>query len=165
VARAALPRWVAGANPKRTALRVVIMVALAVLVFRYVLLPVRGVGVSMEPTITEGDLLFVSRVTYRFRDPKRGDVVAVRIAGQSVVLVKRIVALPGEQVDFRAGILHIDGAPLAEPYVKNRSDWNLTAGVLGGGEYFVVGDNRAMAMRLHELGAATRQRLIGPKLF
>ncbi len=141
------------------------MVALAVVVFRYVLLPVRGVGVSMEPTITEGDLLFVSRLAYRFRDPKRGDVVAVRIAGQSVVLVKRIVALPGEHVGFRAGILHINGAPLDEPYVRNRSDWDLTEGPLGASEYFVVGDNRGMAMRLHDLGAAPRQRLIGPKLF
>jgi len=160
-----LPRWVAGANPKRTAMRAAVMIGLAFVVFGYLLLPVRGIGISMEPTITQGDLVFISRLSYRFRDPKRGEVVAVRIAGNSVVLVKRIVALPGELVGFRAGILHINGAPLDEPYVKNQSDWDLVDGPLGDGEYFVVGDNRTMPMRLHEMGAASRQRLIGPTLF
>ena len=57
----------------------------AYVVFGHVLLPVRGVGVSMEPTIQQGDLLFISRLSYRFRQPTRGDIVAVRVAGRSVV--------------------------------------------------------------------------------
>ena len=161
----ALPRWFAGVDPKRTAVRIVVMVALAVVVFRYILLPVRGVGISMQPTVEQGDLMLINKVMYRFRDPRRGDVVAVRIAGESVVLVKRIVALPGERVGFHDGVLRIDGQPVEEPYVKYRSDWELRDAALAAGEYFVVGDNRQMPMRLHDLGVARRERLIGPTLF
>lgn len=100
----ALPRWIAGADPKRTAIRVVVLIALSVITFRYVLLPVRGIGISMEPTMTQGDLVFLNKVIYHLREPQRGDVVAVRIAGESVVLVKRIVGLPGEQIGFHEGM-------------------------------------------------------------
>lgn len=84
-----LVRTMVGANPRRTALRVVVLIVSAYIMFGHLLMPIRGFGVSMEPTIEEGDLLFVNRMAYRFRVPQRGDVVAVQIAGRSVVYVKR----------------------------------------------------------------------------
>ena len=161
----ALPPWVAGADQKRTAVRILFLVVVSFITFGYVLLPVRGVGISMEPTMGEGDLVFINKLTYRFREPRRGEIIAVRIADHSVVLVKRIVALPGEHVGFRDGVLRINGEPLEEPYVTHRSDWDLNDAPLAEREYFVVGDNRAMPMRLHDMGVAGRERLIGPKLF
>ncbi len=161
----ALPDWVAGANQKRTAIRIAVIVAFAVILFRYVLLPVRGVGISMEPTMTQGDLVFINKLIYRFRDPQRGEVVAVRIAGASAVLVKRIVALPGERLTFHDGMVRINGELLEEPYVEHRSAWQLPESMLGTGEYFVVGDNRGMPMGLHDMGVARRARLIGPTVF
>ncbi len=89
-----LVRTMAGANPRRTALRVVVLIVSAHIVFGHLLMPIRGFGVSMEPTIEEGDLMFVNRMAHRLRVPERGDVVAVRIAGRSVVYVKRLLGLP-----------------------------------------------------------------------
>ena len=83
-----LARVVAGSNPRRTLIRVGLLIVAAYITFGYVLLPVRGVGVSMQPTIEQGDLLFVNRLSYRFREPAHGDIVAVRIGGRSVVYVK-----------------------------------------------------------------------------
>jgi signal peptidase I len=160
-----LPRWIAGANPRRTLLRVLVLVTVSYIVFGYVLLPVRGVGISMEPTIASGDLIFINRLAYRFRPPRRGDILAVRLAGRSVVYVKRLIALPGERLKIENGAVSINGVYLNEPYARKREDWSLPEVTLGPDDYFVVGDNRSMRMENHEMGTAPLARLIGPKAF
>lgn len=159
------PRWLAGTNPRRTLIRAGLIAGAAYLLFGVVLLPVRGVGISMEPAIQQGDYIFVNRLAYRFRDPRRGDVVAVRIAGRSAVFVKRLLGLPGDQIQFDGGILFVNGEPLDEPYVVKRAPWQLAPVTLAADEYFVVGDNRSMRMDLHEMGTTTRERMIGPQIF
>ena len=165
MARAAVWRLLAGAHPRRTAARAVLLVLAAWLLFGYVLMPVRGVGVSMQPTINPGDLLFINRVAYRFRPPRHGDIVAVRVAGESVVYVKRLLATPGERIAFVDGVLWRNGEPVTEPYVAHRAAWQLAEVTLGDDDYFVVGDNRGMPMAQHDFGTATRARLIGPRAF
>jgi signal peptidase I len=160
-----LPRWIAGANPRRTLIRVLLIVTVAYIVFGHLLLPVRGVGISMEPTIQSGDLIFINRLAYRFREPRRGDIVAVRLVGRSVVYVKRLVALPGDRLKIEAGTLSINGSIYTEPYARKRDDWWLPEVTLGPDEYFVVGDNRSMQIENHDMGTAPLSRLIGPKAF
>jgi signal peptidase I len=160
-----LPRWLAGENPRRTALRAAVLIGLAYLTFGHVLMPVRGAGISMSPTIASGELIFINRLTYRFREPRRGDVVAVRMAGRSVVYVKRLLALPGDRVKIEASAVSINGEWINEPYAHKRDDWWLAEATLGTDEYFVVGDNRIMPMHLHEMGTVSRARLIGPLAF
>jgi signal peptidase I len=146
-------------------IRAGVLIAGAYVLFGHVLMPVRGVGISMRPTIVQGDLLFINRLTYRFREPQPGDIVAVRVAGRSVVYVKRLLALPGDRVAFVGGVFWRNGAPVEEPYVDERAEWQLPEVTLGADDYFVVGDNRGMPMAQHELGTSTRERLIGPKVF
>jgi signal peptidase I len=158
-------RLVAGSNPRHTLIRIGVLIVGAYVVFGHLLLPVRGVGISMQPTIEQGDLMFVDRVSYRLREPERGEIVAVRVAGRSVVYVKRLLGLPGDRIAFVDGMLWRNGELVDEPYVRHRSDWRLEEVVLGTDDFFVVGDNRGMPMAQHELGTSTRDRLIGPKLF
>jgi signal peptidase I len=158
-------RVIAGAQPRRTAIRAGALIVGAYVMFGHLLLPVRGVGVSMQPTIEQGDVLFVDRVSYRFREPARGEIVAVRVAGRSVVYVKRLLGLPGDRIEFVDGVLWRNGERVDEPYVRHRSNWQLEEVTLGANDFFVVGDNRGMPMAQHEFGTSTRQRLIGPTLF
>jgi signal peptidase I len=160
-----LPTWIAGVNPRRTAIRAAILVAAAYVVFGHILMPVRGVGVSMAPTIESGDLIFINRLAYRFREPRRGDVVAVRMAGRSVVYVKRVIALPGDRLQIDGGNVSVNGSMYEERYARKRRDWLLSEVTLGPDDYFVVGDNRTMRMELHEMGTVGRARLIGPVAF
>jgi signal peptidase I len=160
-----LPRWVFGGNPRLTAIRALTLVGSAYIVFGFVLLPVRGAGTSMAPTIESGDLIFINRLAYRFREPRRGDVVAVRMAGPSVVYVKRLIALPGDRVKIDHSAVSINGKAVEEPYARKGSDWWLEEALLGPDQYFVVGDNRTMPMHLHEMGTVTKERLIGPLAF
>lgn len=157
-----LRRWFLGARPARTALRAGVLVAGGALVFGVVLRPVRAHGVSMWPTISDGDLVFVNTLAYRGgATPRRGDIVAIRLAGPRVVYVKRVVGLPGERLRLVDGALEIDGRPIDEPYVRARQPWQVTEVRLGTDEYFVVGDNRGMPQHLHDFGRVARSRILG----
>jgi len=145
--------------------RSVILIVGAYIVFGYVLLPIRLQGISMEPTYTDGGIDFANRLAYAWREPQRGDAVAIRMAGPSVVYIKRIVGLPGERIEIVMGVVSVNGEPLVEPNVARKSPWNLAPVTLGAGEYFVIGDNRAMRIEDHDFGRTTRDRIIGKMLF
>ncbi|MGH9350346.1 MAG: signal peptidase I [Vicinamibacterales bacterium] len=154
-------RALVGANPRRTLARVVTLVVAAYVVFGFLLIPVRGQGPSMWPTLQDGQLVLVNRLAYWTKDPQRGDVVALSVAGGRVVYIKRIVGLPGERVRIDAGTVVVDGAPLDEPYVRQRRAWDVEEVRLAGDEYLVIGDNRGMPVRNHDFGKARRERVRG----
>ena len=163
---AVLPSILVGRNPRRTLARAVVLVAAAGALFGWVLLPVRAQGVSMQPTIEPGGFHVVNRLAFVVGAPSRGDVVAIRLAGRSVVYVKRIVGLPGERLRIDGGVVYADGRALDEPYVRNRRpSWTLPETSLGADEYFVVGDNRGMPIEQHDLGKIRRARVVGKILF
>jgi signal peptidase I len=159
-----------GRNPKRTLLRAALLGVLCVVVFKWVLLPVRVEGISMEPTYADHSFNFVNRVSYLAHEPRRGDVVGIRLtpaggwSAPHVMYLKRIIGLPGEAVSFVDGRVLLNGQPFNEPYEKGPCDWNAEAVTLGPGEYFVVGDNRSMPKEQHTFGKAERSRIVGKAL-
>ena len=155
-----------GSHPRRTAIRAAVLVVASAVIFGVALLPVRLSGISMEPTYTDGEMNFANRLAYAAgRRPARGDVVAIRMAGMSVLYVKRIIGLPGERVEITMGTVVIDGRPLIEPTVVRKAPWNVPEVTLGDDEYFVIGDNRAMSAQNHDFGRASIDRIIGKMLF
>jgi signal peptidase I len=119
----------------------------------------------MLPTYQDGGVNLVSRLAYARSEPKRGDVVAIRLAGQSVMYLKRVVGLPGDTVAFHKGHLLIDGEVVEEPYLNPGFDWDIPPETLATGLYYVVGDNRSMPEKLHEKGKTPRQRIVGKVLW
>lgn len=160
-----LQRLLFGARPGRTVARVFVLAALALVTFTWVLVPVRAEGISMLPTFRSGSLKFVSRVAFLGREPQRGDVVAIRLAGPNVLYIKRIVGLPGERVAIREGFVYVNDMALPEPYVRHRRVWDVPEVALGADEYFLIGDNRGMQPRDHDFGRAARSRIVGKVLF
>ena len=181
--RSRLPRWVSivvvGRNPRATLVRVTVLVVTCLIVFNFVLLPIRVEGISMLPTYKDHSINFINRLAYLRHEPQRGDVVCIRFsrAGTNtpadihqaanwlepphVMLLKRIVGLPGETVAFADGHVLINGEVLDEPYEKYTCDWNRPAVQLGPDEYFVVGDNRSMPWENHVKGRAQRSQIVG----
>lgn len=153
-----------GANPRATLIRVAVLVAVAWVIFGYLLLPVRMEGISMLPTYS-GGINFAYRFAYRNHPPERGDAVAVRMAGEGVVFVKRIVGMPGERIAIDTGVVLINGEPLVEPHVVYKILWNMPEVTIGPDEYFLIGDNRGMPMKNHEFGKTTRDRIVGRMIF
>lgn len=121
-------------------------------------------GTSMEPSLHEGERLVVSKLTYRFHPPRRGDVVVFRYpANRRLRFIKRVVGLPGEVVAVRDGQVFVDGRLLREVYLGD-----LTLGEFGPervpeGHLFVLGDNRANSRdsRYPEVGMVSYGDLIG----
>ena len=77
------------------------------------------------------------------------------------MLLKRIVALPGDTVEFREGFLYRDGILIEEHYVQYRSSWNLPPRIVEPGYVYVVGDNRGSVMARHRFGQVKRDRIVG----
>jgi signal peptidase I len=163
-------RLIFGRRPRRTLYRVLLLVVLSLLFFKFLFLPIRVTGISMAPTYRDRSINFVNRTSYLWSPPKRGDVVGIRsMTGNSLLYLKRIVGLPGETVKVEEGKIKINGQVLKEPYVKfnNRVfPWELPNRVtLAEDEYFVVGDNRGMNVNEHTFGTIHAHRIVGKVLF
>ena len=81
---------------------------------------------------------------------------------QRAVLIKRIIAGPGDTITITDGVVDVNDVAIAEPYVQLRARWNMAATTLAPDQFFVVGDNRGMPMAQHTLGTVERADLIGP---
>lgn len=124
-------------------------------------------GSSMENTLSDGDNLIVDKLTYRFSDPKRFDIIVFPYRyEENTYFIKRIIGLPGETVQIADGRIYIDGEELIESYgrevIKNAG---LAAEpiMLGEDEYFVLGDNRndSTDSRDISVGLISRDEIIG----
>jgi signal peptidase I len=149
----------------RFLIRVSCIAISAYLFFSYVCLPLRIKGNSMEPTYRDGGINFCWRWRYLFSNPKRYDVVVVRFAGSKVTLLKRVVAVEDEQVEFRDGKLFVDGKTIHEPYVHDPCHWNLPPRKVEKGYVYVVGDSRNMPIENHYFGQASMKRIMGAPLW
>ena len=159
-----------GRRPKWTLARLAVLVVASVVVFRFVLLPIRVTGISMEPTFHDHAVNFVNRLAYGRGQPQRGDVIGLRLRTDTnatfhVLLLKRLVGLPGDTISFADGHVCLNGVPQEEPYLKLPGKWNLPEKTLGPDDYYFVGDNRSMPPGQHEHGVASRSQIVGRVLF
>ena len=145
-------------------IRLGITIVLAVVIFKFLLVPCVISGSSMEPTVHSSGFTFCWRGGFWFRQPRRGDIVIIKY-DNNIYFLKRVVGLPGETISFRDGKLYINGNPLDEPYVKYSSDWNMTPVKVGENEFYVVGDNRSMHIAQHQKGAVRAKRILGTMAF
>jgi signal peptidase I len=163
---------------------VTVAFALAVVLFvkTEVANPYRIPSSSMEPTLhcarpspgceaALSDRVLANRFIYRFRAPRRGDIVvfrapeaAARLCQGGGVYVKRLIGLPGDRVAERNGVVYVDGRALDEPYVapQDRDTRTASFGRVASGQYFFMGDNRVASCDSRTWGTVPRDDLIGP---
>ena len=122
----------------------------------------------MEPTLENEDNLIVDKISYRFKEPERYDIIVFPYRdGSGMYYIKRIIGLPGEQIYINErGDVFVDGKKLEEPYIKEKAvEAGLAANIvnLGDDEYFVLGDNRnnSTDSRSIEVGNVKRDEIIG----
>ncbi len=149
----------------RFLIRVLLVALCAYLFFGQILTPLRIKGLSMEPTYHNGGVNFLWKWRYAFSKPKRHDVVALRFAGNRVMLLKRVVAVEAETVEFRDGRLRVDGKEIEEPYVRFPCKWNLPPRRVEKDCVYVIGDNRNMPIEDHLFGQAPIKRILGVPLW
>lgn len=151
--------------------------ALAIIIpVRYFLVqPFYVKGASMEPNFQDHEYLIIDELSYRFDEPKRGDVVVFRYDVEGggpesrQYLIKRVIGVPGETVRVSNGTVritnaeHPEGYILQEPYLDPLNAYTSTnrEASLGPGEYFVLGDNRLVSRDSRVFGAVRREQIVG----
>lgn len=157
-----------------TGIYLLIVLILTYLVILYVGQRTEVNGESMEPTLSDGDNLIVDKITYRFKDPERFDIIVFPFRyKENTYYIKRIIGMPGETVKIEEdGSIYIDDGDgfelLEESYGREiiKADHIGLAAepiVLGDDEYFVLGDNRnnSSDSRIPEVGNIRRDQIIG----
>ncbi|MBI1908368.1 signal peptidase I [Candidatus Uhrbacteria bacterium] len=154
---------------------VIIAVAIIVVVRYFLIQPFVVKGASMEPSFYDKEYLIVDEVTYRFRDPVRGEVVVFHPPERSAegfyeessqYYIKRVIGLPGETVEIRDGRITIynedepNGVLLDETYTSEYTDGHMRV-VVPAGQYFLMGDNRDASLDSRTFGSVPFENLIG----
>ena len=142
-------------------IRIGVIAGATILICLFVLRPMVINGESMMPTYSSRGFTFAFLPYFKLYDPQRHQIVILKHAGFNTFLLKRVLAFPGETVEFRNGVLYVNGRALDEPYVKNGCNWDMSLREVPKGKIFVLGDNRSMPMREHMGGMIDQSRLAG----
>ena len=143
--------------------------AIFLILYLLVMQPHKIDGASMEPNFHHGEYLLTDKVTYRFNEPSRGDVVIFRAPGDiEEDYIKRIIGLPGEKIEIKDGNVYINNKKLNESYMP--SDFYTLPGsffadkeevFVPQNKLFVLGDNRSQSADSRSFGFVDKQTIIG----
>lgn len=153
----------------------VVVFAIAIFLFIYLLIlqPHKIKGASMEPNFPNGEYVLTDKVTYRLREPKRGDVVVFEApTNQGEEFIKRIVGEPDEVVAIKNGSVYINGKQLNESYLPDSLRTNAGGYLKEGDEikipkdhFMVLGDNRGFSSDSRAWGFVSKEKLTGRAWF
>lgn len=118
---------------------------------------------SMEPTLYEFDRVFINRMTYKYSNPNRGDIVILLDpTGKQDDFVKRVIALPGEVVSIKNGEVFVNEKKIDEPYIsKDLSIENMGSIRVPSDNFFVMGDNRPVSSDSRRFGPIPKENILG----
>lgn len=134
---------------------IVILVVIFIKIF--VFSPIRVNGASMNPTLNDKDIMILDEISYRFSEIERFNIVVVK--EENEYLIKRIIGLPGEKIEYKDNKLYIDGKYVKEDFKHMETmDFSTT---LGEDEYFIMGDNRTNSTDSRIFGPISRDEIIG----
>lgn len=157
---------------------VVVAVLIAVLVRAFLLQQFYISGPSMEPTMFQDNRVLVDKVSYRFREPRRGEIVVfdrATVSGNTIQhddLIKRVIGVPGDVVEIRACVVYVNDAAIEEDYLDpffvsqddptNRCRTaDLTPTTVEPDHLFVLGDNRVESFDSRAFGTIRREIVVG----
>jgi len=133
----------------------IIIVIVVIFIRSYIVTPVIVKGSSMEDTLLDGEVLFLSKISYRVSDIKRFDIVVIKDYDKDLI-IKRVIGLPGDRVSYDENGLYINGKKVKDIYANNETSYfdvdsicdinGITCnGVIPKDKYLVLGDNREVS--------------------
>ena len=147
----------------KTLLPYIIIIVVVLFIKAFIVTPIKVNGESMYPTLEEGDIMILNKTAYYFNKPKRFDIVVVDMPDE--YLIKRVIGLPGEQIEYKDNILYVDGKKVKEDFEHGKTDdfniKELGSDTVPSGYYLVLGDNRGNSLDSRELGFMKEEQLLG----
>ena len=145
----------------------ILALSIILLVHYFLIKPFIVKGASMEPNFYDSEYLIIDELTFRFRNPERGEIIVFRPPQHGdQYYIKRIIGLPGETVEIRNGVISIynnqnpNGFVLTEAYISEVTEGR-DRRTLGEDEYYVMGDNRDASLDSRYFGAVSMDKIIG----
>ncbi|UCF38159.1 MAG: signal peptidase I [Acidobacteriota bacterium] len=150
-------------------LRDIVFAALtAVLIVVFVVQPVKVEGTSMLPQLEDQERIFVNKFIYHVSEIERGDVVVFWYPKDPAKsFIKRVIGLPGEEIEIRRGVVYVNGRELVEPYVPYEFFDPSSSGPtrVASGSYFVLGDHRNSSNDSRNWGTVPIENIFGQAVF
>lgn len=144
----------------RSELIIYISIILFIILLRtFIITPVRVNGDSMNNTLHNGEILFLDKISYKFNDIERFDIVVINYKGER--LIKRVIGLPGETLKFSDGKLYINDKLIKEDYLDEVTNDFIYDGVIKENCYFVMGDNRDDSLDSRYFGCFDKENILG----
>ena len=148
---------------------VVFVGSLFIVVYLFILQPNQIKGASMEPTFYNGNYIFTSKITYRIRQPHRGDVVVFHSPkNRDIEFIKRVIGLPGDTILIENNEIYVNDVLIPEKYIAAKTTLvpgsfaqNGTPIQVPEGQYFVMGDNRPRSSDSREFGTIPMNSIVG----
>ena len=149
-------------NAARELVETVLLTLVIFFMIRFAIENYRIEGYSMEPNFHDGQFLLVNKIQYLLSPPHRGDVIIFKYPlNPKKNFIKRVIGLPGEKVEVRAGKIFVNDVRVPEPYPYNFADYDWGPVTIGPDEYFVLGDNRPESSDSHAWGLLPIKDVIG----
>lgn len=157
---------------------VVIALSIFLVIYLFFMQPHQVNGVSMVPNFENGEYLLTDKVTYRLRNPQRGEVIVFHAPpaaqcpeGTGCDFIKRVIGVPGDTIRVADNQIYVNGTPLDEPYIP--ADFQTMPGAFTQGrditlsedEYFAVGDNRPHSSDSRAWGPISKDDIVGKAFF
>lgn len=141
------------------------IILFVVIIRIFVIDPVRVDGSSMNTTLADGEIMLLNKFIYKKGDIKRFDIVVIK--EDDHYIIKRVIGMPGEVIEYRDNKLYIDGKEMSDPYPSTETDdfsiENIGHEKIPSDSYFVMGDNRAASLdsRYSEVGTVKKKLIVG----
>ena len=135
----------------------VIIIVVVLIIKKFVVSPIRVHGESMMKTLRNGDVMILDIIGYRFSDIKRFDIVVVQTDYE--LIIKRVIGLPGEEVEYRDNQLYVNSKKVKDTYGSQVTDDFKVK--IPDGYYFVLGDNRTNSMDSRIFGPFPKNKILG----
>ncbi len=151
----------------KTILPYIIVLAVVLFIKAFIVTPIKVNGKSMYPTLDEGDVMILNKTAYYFSEPERFDIVVISMPDE--YLIKRIIGLPGEHIEYIDNTLYVNGEAIEEDFDHGETE-DFDIETLGSDtvpldSYLVLGDNRVNSLDSRELGFIKKDQLVGRTSF
>ena len=152
-------RFISFLKKYKEILSYIVIIVVILLIKQFIVTPIRVNGASMDDTLKDKDIMILDKISYRFSDIKRFDIVVIKLEDEYII--KRVIGLPKEKVEYKDNKLYINGKEVKENFSHKEIKDYVLEEEIPDDYYFVVGDNRPVSLDSRVIGLINRKNILG----